>query len=362
MVIAYAILGLIIAGGGYLAFKGLLNIQRSIASEKWPKTTGQIVSSETSRDVTAGNRRHGATITFNTRTVVSYQVDGRQYSTDVEHFGQTLGSGDPSEAAVKRLRYPQGKAVNVFYNPASPGVGVIRPGLHADAFWLVGAGLAFALPCILCLFLIPSMFARVDPEGSDFEQQVEQAIDAGRRGAPVSSIKVDLPGPMPGSKPMAIAAGFFGCVFCGLGLLALTAGISRYWNGNASLSWPTTSGAIVTASKVDSDDESGLDSGTDSAWYARFVYQYTVNGIDHFNNKRRFAGVEGGSDSDASRLRETYKRGAAVKVSYSPSDPDVAVLEPGNSKDSFIIPGIGIVALLFGAAVLVFIVPSVLRG
>jgi len=91
------------------------------------------------------------------------------------------------------------------------------------------------------------------------------------------------------------------------------------------------------------------------------VYRYTVNGVEHFSNHRRFAGVEGGSSSEEDRLLESYKRGAHVKVSYFPTDPDIAVLEPGNTGDSYVLPGIGAVLLLFGAAVFFFIVPSVMK-
>jgi hypothetical protein len=54
-----------------------------------------------------------------------------------------------------------------------------------------------------------------------------------------------------------------------------------------------------------------------------------------------------------------YKTGQHVKVSYLPADPDISVLEPGNTGVAFVIPGIGIVLILFSLAVFYWIVPGV---
>lgn len=88
-------------------------------------------------------------------------------------------------------------------------------------------------------------------------------------------------GPPPPQSPdqvMPVAGAFFAAIVCPLGILALTAGLERVWHGFASQSWPT------------------------------------VSGVTHLNNPRNFA--QAGS-------------GAHVKVSYFPTGPDVAVLEPG---------------------------------
>ena len=47
---------------------------------------------------------------------------------------------------------------------------------------------------------------------------------------------------------------------------------------------------------------------------------------------------------------------------YFPADPDVAVLEPGNNSEGLWLPGIGLVALLFGLATLIWIVPAVAKS
>lgn len=362
MAVCLAILGLIIAGGLYFVIKGARNIQRSLASVHWPTTTGTVTSSETNATATRGDRRTAGSITYYTDTKVHYEVDGRGYSTDLVHFGQTFGSGDSSEAALKRMRYPPNKAVTVSYNPAAPEVAALRPGLHSDAFWLVIAGLAFALPALVGMFAVVKTFG---PSAVAEDAAFQPAVQMSFQG-PINSQQ--LPPELAArfksdGNILAVGAGFMGVVACSLGLLAFSVGATRYWNGKASLDWPKVTGEIVAAPRTTGDEPDGaaLESGTDTAWYARLVYHYTVNGAAHFSNHRRFAGVEGGNGPEVDRLLETYKLGAHVQVSYYPADPDIAVLEPGNTGDAYVLPIIGGVLLLFGSAIFLFIVPSVMK-
>ena len=328
------IVGLVGLFGLYLFLKGARRVQLAMASAKWPITAAKVVSSETTRDVST--YRRSSSVTFHTETLISYTVNGQDYVTDVLRIGQALGSGDKSDAALQRLRYPPGKDVTVAYDPADPTSAVMKPGLHAEAFWLPGAGLAFLLPPVLCLYLLPGIFRSTDYDQA-FAQSVEMAIQQRRPDL------VQPPRQEP-DKVMAIAAASFGAVFCCLGILALTAGLQRVWHGSASRSWPTVSGVVIQTGMDEPDDT------TDSAYRARLVYKYQVQGTTHFNNLRSFAQVESGPH---------YKTGDHVKVSYLPADPDIAVLEPGNSSDALWLPGIGIVLLLVSGAVFLWLVPAV---
>jgi hypothetical protein len=339
LVVCMLAVGLVALPGLFFVLKGARRIQQSIASTKWPAVMGKVVSAETSRDVsTSGTRRRDTSVTYNTETVIQYSVNGHDYTTDQLHFGQTLGSGDKSEAEIKLLRYPVGREVPVSYDPSNPAIGVMKPGLNSDAFWLPGAGLAFLLPAALCLYILPGMFRDTTADQQAFAKYVETAIERREPGLP--------PPPRSDDKVMPIAAAFFGAVFCCLGILALTAGLQRAWHGSASRSWPIVSG-VVTRTGGDEPDDS-----TDSAYRARVVYKYDVKGATHFNNMRSFAQVE-----DHAR----YKTGDRVKVSYLPGDPDVAVIEPGNSSAALWMPGIGVVLLLFSFAVFYWVVPATSR-
>ena len=92
------------------------------------------------------------------------------------------------------------------------------------------------------------------------------------------------------------------------------------------------------------------------------MYTYEVGGVKHFNNRRRFGQIEGSGEDWAEDIAMRYRAGKAVRVYYFPADPDVAVLEPGNNSEGLWLPGIGLVALLFGLAALIWIVPAVAKS
>jgi Protein of unknown function (DUF3592) len=94
----------------------------------------------------------------------------------------------------------------------------------------------------------------------------------------------------------------------------------------------------------------------------RFVYRYEVDGVPHFNNLRKFGRVEGEGADWAAQIAARYPVGTKVPVAYFSTDPDVAVLEPGNDSEALFLPGVGLVALLLGLGAFVVIVPGVGRG
>ena len=335
--------GLVAFFGAYLLWKGVHRLMLASASTKWPTTKGKVTGAETKREVTSDTDDNHPSVTFSADTAIAYTVNGQQYTTNIMYFGQTLGSGDKSEAALQVLRYPVGKEVTVSYDPENPAGAVLKPGIHSEALWLPGAGLAFLLHAMLLMFIGPGLLKFGGAKDDAFQKGVEQAIEDARAGRPVNE-----PTPPPqGDKSMALVAAGFGALMAGLGLLALTAGYQRYWYGSASLGWPTAQGTVVV-SGADSHDDT-----TDTAARSRLVYEYDVAGVKHFNNVRSFAQVENGSAH--------YGKGASVKVSYFPADPDVAALEPGNTKDVLWLPGIGIVLVLFAAATFVFVVPAMTK-
>jgi len=59
------------------------------------------------------------------------------------------------------------------------------------------------------------------------------------------------------------------------------------------------------------------------------------------------------------RLR--YPVDGTVPVSYDPSRPWIAAARPGLHAEAFWLPGIGLVALPFGFAALIWIVPAVAK-
>ena len=92
------------------------------------------------------------------------------------------------------------------------------------------------------------------------------------------------------------------------------------------------------------------------------MYEYEVAGKKHYNNIRRFEEISGGADEDMERIAQRYHKGAKVDVRYFPADPDVSNVEPGNTSSAFILPGIGVAALLFGLATFKWIVPAMAKS
>ena len=334
MAVAAVGVALVLWLGGYLEFQGIRNVLRASASRSWPTTAGSVAAAETSKTTTTDRDTQDVHVDYSTKTVVRYRVEGRDYTTNQIHFGQTLGSSDPSEAELQRLRYPPGAEVRVSYDPHQPWLGVLKPGVHGEAFWLPAAGLAFLLPAFALVLILPGMFRAL--------------------GGPSGFSS----GPDPTMAAVAAIAAF---IFTALGLLGLGAGLGRMWNGHASQRWPTTLGEVVFAKVEASETHDDQTGDRNTTFSPSFVYRYDVEGVRHFNNLRRFGRVEGEGADWAADLAARYPVGTKVPVAYFPTDPDIAVLEPGNDSEALWLPGVALVAFLLGVASFIWIVPGVAR-
>lgn len=290
---------------------GVRGVWRGHASRGWPTVPGRVVRSATETTVSTDRDTRRTTATHAARIAVQYTVAGRAYETETLRFGQTAGSSDPSEAALLRLRYPRGSAVTVAYDPSAPAIAAVEPGLHAEAFWLPGAGLAFVAAGVVFV----ALYRDSQSAGGGF----------------------------------ATGLTLFALVFCGIGLALVAPGAIALWRASASAAWPATAGTIVM----------GRDTLGSTLPDGRLVYAYDVAGRRYYGNRRRFGQVGSPSGSDAAEaVAARYPRGRAVPVRYDPRRPDLAVLEPGVSTEAYLLPGAGLAFLLFGAAALRWGVPA----
>src|ERR1035437_7334363 len=184
---AVVAIGLVVIFGLYLFGLGLRNVSRAVASSHWPRTGGKVVRSDTQEKHDVDKKTGVVSVIYSADTVILYGVAGKQYSTNLIHFGQTLGSGDASEAELQRLRYPVDGEVSVSYDPRQPWIAAARPGLHAEAFWLPGAGLAFLLPAALALFVFLTVF-RTAPQQQRDDDEFKKSVENGRRGIALPDI------------------------------------------------------------------------------------------------------------------------------------------------------------------------------
>ena len=195
-------IGLVGAFGLYLLGLGLRNVGRAAASSHWPRTAAKVVRSETRKQRDIDRKTGAVSVIYSADTVIQYEVAGKQYSTNLIHFGQTLGSGDASEAELQRLRYPVDGEASVSYDPSQPWIAAARPGLHAEAFWLPGAGLAFLLPAALALFVFLTAFRAAPQQQRDDERVPEIGRDRDRERTPRDR---------PAGHPLPAAQGRVGC-------------------------------------------------------------------------------------------------------------------------------------------------------
>ncbi len=260
-------------------------------------------------------------MTYSAVIVFGYRVAGRDYTTDTIHLGQVVGSGDSSDAELRRLRYPPGAKIPVWHHPAEPSTAVVQPGFHSDVLWLPGAGLGFLLPGVMFLLLYRSTFG--------------------------------------GGLGMGLS--LFAAIFMLIGAAMLSGGGLSLWRAYSSPNWPITQGTILygqqDSSTTVTEDEGGT-SQRSTSYGAHFVYRYQVNGHTHFSNIRRFGQLAASSADWAAEIAERYPLGKPVDVAYSPADPDLAVLEPGINSEGYWLPGAGAAFLLFGSAVLIWGTPA----
>jgi Protein of unknown function (DUF3592) len=135
--------------GAWLLVVDMRNLSHAVASPKWPRAAAVVVTSETSAHAdpkTVGSR--ASSTMYEAEIRFAYTVDDKEYATDILHFGQTLGSGDSSEAELRKLRYPLGKQVTVAYKPDNPAIAAAKPGFDHEVLFLIGAALFFIMPAI----------------------------------------------------------------------------------------------------------------------------------------------------------------------------------------------------------------------
>jgi hypothetical protein len=240
-------------------------------------------------------------------------VNSRDYATKTVQFGQALGSGDPSEAAVLLLRYPLGSSVEVHHHPTDPSLATVKPGVNVEVVLYLVAGLAFLV------------FGAV-------------------AGLGYLAVTKDV-----SFAHYAFSLAWLIMVLLGLGMLA--PGLRNLWRAHSSERWPTTSGVISFAGADEETaitrvgERGALQSTTHGA---HLVYQYEVGGKRHFSNVRRFGQFTASTEEWAEEILERYPSGTNVPVSCCPTDPDLATLEPGIGHETYYLPGGGAAFLVFG--------------
>ncbi|MBM4052404.1 MAG: DUF3592 domain-containing protein [Planctomycetes bacterium] len=133
-------------------------------------------------------------------------------------------------------------------------------------------------------------------------------------------------------------------MFALLGLFFVVHGAMEWNLAARSASWPTVAGT-VTRSEVTSH-HSTHKGQTTTSYHARIEFDYEVDGVGHHGDQRTYKVVTS-SQSAANEAVATYPVGRSVTVSFDPTDPGRAVLEPGGDWTNAIPIAIGLFAIVF---------------
>jgi hypothetical protein len=119
-IIIAAILGLIAL---FILLRALQGWAAASASRAWPSVSGRVLNSSLIRTPRRGTSGGGSYVPM---IVYEYQVDGKVYRGQRYSFGTQVGTGFTGIASRVVDRYPEGSAVDVYYNPENPSEAVLK--------------------------------------------------------------------------------------------------------------------------------------------------------------------------------------------------------------------------------------------
>ena len=233
-----------------------------------------------------------------------YRVGAKDYEGDgFQIGGKSRTMGLIAKALVKK--YPAGKPVDVYYDPADP---------TKSALEQKGKGSA---PATFVFLVVFTAIAGILTAHAIAGKMIMMS-----NGLPMFAL--GLP-----SAALLVAAGSFAAYF-----------VQRRAS-KASASWPTTQGQIICSRVVEKTERSRDDDGDereDTTYRPDIRFAYRVDGTNYAADTWKPGGIVGsGSPKYAEKIVARYAAGQSVFVFYNPAHPDVAVLEPAN-RDGAAVP------------------------
>jgi len=139
-----------------------------------------------------------------------------------------------------------------------------------------------------------------------------------------------------------------GAAFAGAGIYALARGFRDLARAIDSEDWPAVDGEILDAG-VDTDFAS-----RGRMYSAAVRYRYSAGGVAHEGDRIAFGGpIETSWRGPAEKTAARYRKGAAVKVRVSPTDPSQSVLEPGAKWYIYVVIIAGAIFLAVGIRMII---------
>jgi hypothetical protein len=269
--------------------------------------------------VSSGWRMTDATVTYSTlrserrwRDVdirYTYVIDGHQYKGDRWRYSFFINRQRVRAIAMSATQaaYPVGTRTRVAVDPRNPARSVLEPGAHYDDLLWIGGGLMFALTGLL----------------SGRKDDASPAA-AARKATAANAIRS-------GSARYRAAA-----VLASIGVLILSLGLYRIYDGMVSASWPTVEGHVLY-SKTGSGNSAGN-------YQTEIRYEYFMAG-------RRFSGAASlfSRHDEAVALSKAHPVGQMVMVHYDPKNPELSAIVTGINWHHSVLPIIALVFFLLAA-------------
>jgi len=132
--------------GLLVLYFGVDALMKGYESRQWPSVQGQISKSYIDRQLKNRSDTMGSSIRYVARIGYTYRIDGKIYYCNTIGFGKNEYSSQKRSKTKKYLkRYPMGKPVMVYYNPADPHSAVLKAGITGGALLILIIGFFFVL-------------------------------------------------------------------------------------------------------------------------------------------------------------------------------------------------------------------------
>ncbi len=131
-------LGLGLLGTALVLFFGVLLLEGQ-RSQNWPATTGTVLATGT----TEVRQLRSALPAWRPRVTYAYAVDGTAFTSDRIDFGAMPSLDREWLESSLREKFPPGKTLPVYYDPARPQNAVLRPGSDNSLWIYIILGAAF---------------------------------------------------------------------------------------------------------------------------------------------------------------------------------------------------------------------------